>query len=83
MIQQAGISEEIAKQIRTIELLNTASGGGARVYDMYVRVPGTGSTGVQTVQAVGQQNGTRKVLEQGRLIIIKNGERFTVLGQKL
>jgi hypothetical protein len=43
---QTGLSEEQAKRIRTLELLNTSSGGGARVYDMYVRVPATSATGI-------------------------------------
>ncbi|MCH5307187.1 MAG: right-handed parallel beta-helix repeat-containing protein [Prevotella sp.] len=84
LIEVAGLTEEKAKQIRTIELLNTSSGGGARIYDMYVRVPDTSATGIQNIKNNANVEGrTMKVLENGRLIIVKNGERFNIAGQKM
>ena len=80
MIAQAGISETIAKQIRTIELLNTASGGGARVYDMYVRVPSK-STGIQNVKTFNIDNRTMKMMENRRIVILKNGQCYNAQGQ--
>jgi hypothetical protein len=80
MITNAGISETVAKQIRTIELLNTATGGGARVYDMYVRVP-SNTTGIQSVKAANMVNRTMKLMENGRIVIVKNGQRYNVQGQ--
>lgn len=47
LIEVAGLTEDVAKQIRTVELLNTATGGGARVYDMYVRVPDPHGSGLR------------------------------------
>ena len=86
MIAQAGISEEVAKQIRTIELINTSSSGGARVYDMYVRVPDTGTaTGIETYKdnKAYKANKTYKAMENGRLVIVKDGIRYNVQGQTI
>jgi hypothetical protein len=83
LIEVAGISEDVAKQIRTIELLNAASGGGARVYDMYVRVPDTSATTITTVKAVNGNERTVKMMENGRIVILKNGVRYNLQGQKL
>ena len=84
LIEVAGITEDVAKQIRRIELLNASTGGGARVYDMYVRVPDTSVTGIETFKAtVFRPMGTTKVLEQGRLVIVRNGDRYRVTGQKM
>ena len=81
LIEVAGITEDVAKQIRTIELINTASGGGARVYDMYVRVPDYSATSISTVKAANQNQRTMKLMENGRIVILKNGVRYNVQGQ--
>ena len=83
LIEVAGISEDEAKQIRTVELLNAASGGGARVYDMYVRVPDTSTTNITTVKTANSNEHTEKMMENGRFIIIKDGQRYNLQGQKL
>ena len=84
MIEVAGITEDMAKQIRSIELLNASTSGGARVYDMYVRVPDTSVTGIEILKATAfRPMGTTKVLEQGRLVIVRNGDRYRVTGQKM
>lgn len=83
LIEVAGISEEVAKQIRSIELLNTATNGGARVYDMYVRVPvsTTGINGV-TIQDANSSK-AMKFIKDGKVVIMKNGVLYNVFGQKL
>lgn len=83
LIEVAGISEEVAKQIRSIELLNTATNGGARVYDMYVRVPvsTTGINGV-TIQDANSSKAV-KFIKDGKVVIMKNGVLYNVFGQKL
>ena len=83
MIEVAGISEDVAKQIRTIELLNTAASGGARVYDMYVRVPDASATTVATLKTANSNEHIVKMMENGRIVILKNGERYNLQGQKL
>jgi hypothetical protein len=51
---------------------------------MYVRVPDTSSTGIETLKATAfRPMGTTKVLEQGRLVIVRNGDRYRVTGQKM
>ena len=81
LIAQAGISESVAKQIRSIELLNTSSGGGARVYDIYVRVPANNTpTGISLVSSSAADK-TQKVILNGRLVIMKNGIRYNAQGQ--
>ena len=83
LIQQAGLSEEQAKRIRTLELLNTSSGGGARVYDMYVRVPATSATGIVGLRTTDNKPQTRKFMENGLLIIEHNGQRYDAAGRQL
>ena len=81
LIAQAGISEDMAKQIRTIELLNTSSSGGARVYDMLVKIPANCTpTGISVVSS-STADKTQKVILNGRLVILKNGVRYNAQGQ--
>ena len=81
VLEQAGLSEEQAKKIRTIEILNTKSSGGARIYDMYVRVPDTSASSISTIKAANQNQRTMKLMENGRIVILKNGVRYNVQGQ--
>ena len=82
LIEVAGISEETAKQIRSIELLNAATGGGARVYDIYVRVPDYSETGISNVSsAAGKTAAARKYVSNNRLVIEKNGKLYNAQGQ--
>lgn len=84
LIEQAGISEEKAKKIRTIELLNTSGSGGARVYDMYIRVPDNGTTSIgQRTTVNGQQAKPRKYMINGQLVIEVNGIRYDAVGRRL
>ena len=50
---------------------------------MYVKVPDTNGAGIESVMAAVQTGRTMKVLENGRLVIVKNGERYNVAGQKM
>ena len=77
------LNEEQAKRIRTLELLNTSSGGGARVYDMYVRVPATSATGIVGLRTTDNKPQTRKFMENGLLIIEHNGQRYDAAGRQL
>lgn len=84
LINVANLDEETAKQIRSIELLNVSSGGGARVYDMYVRIPDIDNTGIKNViKDTNYEKRVRKVIENGQIIIIKDGIRYNILGQKI
>ncbi|MBR2253006.1 MAG: right-handed parallel beta-helix repeat-containing protein [Prevotella sp.] len=82
VIGNAGLTEDEAKNIRTIEILNTKSSGGARVYDQYIRVPLT-ETAISNVNANANKAVTAKFVENGRIVVVKNGVRYDLLGRKL
>ena len=83
VLQNAGLSEEQAKKVRTIEILNTKSSGGARIYDMYVRIPDASATSITTIKTAIQNQHTMKLMENGRIVILKNGLRYNVQGQTI
>lgn len=84
VIGNAGLTEDEAKNIRTIEILNTKSSGGARVYDQYIRVPLTESA-ISNVNENANLNVNVpvKVFSGGRIVVLKNGVRYDILGRKL
>ena len=82
VLGNAGLTEDEAKNIRTIEILNTKSSGGARVYDQYIRVPLT-ETAISNVNANANKAVTAKFVENGRIVVVKNGVRYDLLGRKL
>ena len=83
LIEQAGLSEEQALQIRTIEILNTLTKGGARIYDMYVRVPAD-ATGISTLDDSRLTLlAPRKFVLNGRVFINKDGVLYNSLGQRI
>ena len=71
---------ECAK-IRSITFQQNAANGGARIYDMYVRVPDTSATAISTVTTANQSGRIMKIIENGRIIIFKNGFRYNIQGQ--
>ena len=89
VLAAAGIDNGAA--VRTIEVLNTATNGGARIYDMYVKVPdGWDWTDVTAITAprVGSgspadnaANAARKYLRAGRLVIERAGVLYNAQGQ--
>jgi hypothetical protein len=84
ILELAGITtEEQATQVRSITIQQSGANGGARIYEMYVKVPDTNGAGIESVKAAVQTGRTMKVLENGRLVIVKNGERYNVAGQKM
>ncbi len=84
VLAQAGLTtDEQRIQVRSIIFQQSVANGGARIYDMYVSVP-DGTNGITSVQtSADQQNMTVKTLEKGRLVILKNGVRYNLAGQKL
>lgn len=84
VIGNAGLTEDEAKNIRTIEILNTKSSGGARVYDQYIRVPLTESAISNVNESANLNvNVPVKVVSGGRIVVVKNGVRYDILGRKL
>ncbi len=78
ILAQAGITD--GSQLRSIEIQNSLTSGGVRVYDMYVRVPDNSSSGVSTLQT-NTSGKPSKVLRHGRITIYKNGQQYNALGQ--
>ena len=83
VLNLAGLDEETAKKVRSITFAQSGANGGARIYDMYVSVPAN-TTGIQTIQTSGTKTErTVKVIENGRIVIVKNGQRYNVQGQMI
>ena len=77
----AGLTDENQlMQVRSISFQQDGANGGARVYDMYVKVPDVDLTGINTPIGIKKNAGVTKVIKNGRLMIIKNGQRYNVLG---
>lgn len=80
LLEVAGIKD--GTQVRTIELLNNSTSGGARIYDIYIRVPDTSATGIATVGTNATAAKVTKRLDGRRIVIEKNGARYTLLGTR-
>ena len=77
----AGLTDENQlMQVRSISFQQDGANGGARVYDMYVKVPDVDLTGISTPTGIKKNAGVTKVIKNGRLMIIKNRQRYNVLG---
>jgi len=59
---------------------------GARIYDVYIRVPDSGSTAIKIVDSSTRNlkgQPTKHVTTKGRLVISKNNRHYTLTGQEL
>ena len=82
VLAAAGLTDEnVLTQVRTISFQQEGANGGARVYDMYVKVPEIDLTGISTLTNVKRNAVVTKVIENGRLMIRKNGVNYNVQGQ--
>ncbi len=80
ILEQAGITD--GSKLRSIEIQNSLTSGGVRVYDMYVRVPDNHiSTIVSMQRDVNDQ--PMKMMEHGRIVISKNGMKYNAMGQRI
>ena len=82
LLTLAGLTtEEQAKQVRSITFRQSGANGGARIYEMYVKVPvtSTGITSVNTTDSSSQK--VVKFIKDGKVIILKNGVMYNVQGQ--
>ncbi len=83
VLENAGLTDK-ALNIRKISLLNNNSGGEVRLYDMYIRVPDNGTTGISGINAAAEKTGkVVKFFKDGQLVILKNGVLYNSVGQKL
>ena len=82
VLAAGGLTDEnVLTQVRSITFQQNGANGGARVYDMYVKVPDADLTGISAPFGFKRSAETMKVLQNGRLIIIKGGQRYNALGQ--
>ena len=82
VLGEAGLTEAEAMKLKSIQLTNASSGGECRIYDMYIRVPLT-ETAISNVNANANKAVTAKFVENGRIVVVKNGVRYDLLGRKL
>ena len=78
LLDVAGIAD--GNKVRTLELLNNSSSGGARIYDVYIRVPDTSATGISTIGTKKTAAKVTKHLDGRQLVIEKDGVRYTLMG---
>lgn len=76
-------TEEQSKKIRTITFQLDAANGGACIYEMYVSVPDAFTTSISAVKAANGTERTMKMMENGRVAILKNGVLYNLQGQRL
>ena len=67
-------------KVRCITFQQHNANGGARIYEMYVTVPDGTATGIQALQSQTQQGQTLKLMQNGRIVILKNGIRYNMQG---
>lgn len=82
VLQHAGLSDK-GETLKDITLINNNTSGEVRMYDMYVRVPDNGTTGIGTVANGAKSNRVVKFVKDNRIIIEKNGVEYNTLGQPI
>ena len=82
VLQHAGLSDK-GETLKDITLINNNTSGEVRMYDMYVRVPDNGTTGIDTVVDGAKSNRVVKFVKDNRIIIEKNGVEYNTLGQPI
>ena len=84
LLEMAGLTSEAqAKKVRSISIEQSGANGGTRIYDMYVRVPDASATSITTVQRSNANAQIAKFIENGRIVILKNGARYNTQGQNI
>ena len=84
VLTAAGLTNEDDRvNVRSITFQQNGANGGARVYDMYVKVPANGTTaGISVTQQEASLRASKYMLN-GRIIVVKGGMRYNVQGQAL
>ena len=75
-------SEDDMVNVRSITFQQNEANGGARVYDMFIRVPDN-STSIPFSTLQSAKATVLKYCRQGRIVIVKNGIQYNIQGQKL
>ena len=85
ILEVAGLTNEDDRmKVRSIIFQQYGANGGARIYDMLVKVPaGNGSaTGITTVSNLTTDK-VLKMIRNGRLVLQKDGNYYNIQGQEL
>lgn len=85
ILQKAGLQDK-GENIKSITLINNNTSGEVRLYDMYIRVPDTGATGINnavTGSGACKNGKTTKYLKGNGIVIERNGVRYNTLGQRI
>ena len=83
VLAAAGISsEEEMLDVRSVTFQQNAANGGARIYDMFVKVPDN-NTAIATSTLQSADATVAKYCQHGRIVIVKNGIHYNIQGQKL
>ena len=75
-------NEDDMVNVRSITFQQNEANGGARVYDMFIRVPDN-STSIPFSTLQSAKATVLKYCRQGRIVIVKNGIQYNIQGQKL
>ena len=82
VLKNAGLSDK-SESIKSITLINNNTTGEVRIYDMYVRVPDNGTTGIGTAVTGEKTARVVKFVKGNRIVIEKNGVRYNAMGQRI
>ena len=83
LLELLGLTTDTERsKVRSITFQQNGANGGARIYEMYITVP-TVADGINDV-TVQKANNTKavKFIKNGKVMILKNGVLYNVLGQK-
>jgi hypothetical protein len=88
ILANAGLTDEAARlQVRSITFQQDGANGGARMYDLYVKVPDSTATGISTLQSTrgskSADSPALKLMQGRRLVIVRGGMRYNAQGQQI
>ena len=69
-------------QLRELTLQNNSTSGGARIYDVYIRIPDIDATAVSAPAATAAPAAVKR-LSGGRLVVSRAGNDYNLQGQQL
>jgi len=79
----AGLTDESQSvSVRSIAFAQSGANGGARIYDMYVRIPADAAAAITTLPVAAGDSRVVKMLKDCRLVILKGRQAYNMLGMK-
>jgi hypothetical protein len=83
ILAAAGLTDDAQRlSVRTITFRQNGANGGARIYDLLIKVPADDAepTTIATPRSLGAEDATKTILRHGQLVIEKNGKRYNAVG---